>query len=98
MDVAVDPSWIDHAAAEIGTVDASGTRLRLLPGADPGEVLDSIRAHARPNDFGVEAPTLSELFLDATGEHADRLDEGELDDGRDDGSRDAPAERETSKR
>ncbi len=87
VDVAVEPSWIDPSAAQIGTVDASGTRLRLLPGADPGEVLDSIRAHARPNDFGVEAPTLSELFLDAAGVHPDSLDEGRLDDDRDDASR-----------
>ena len=96
VDVAVEPSWIDPSAAQIGTVDASGTRLRLLPGADPGEVLDSIRARARPNDFGVEAPTLSELFLDAAGVHPDSLDEGDLDD-REDASH-APVVPEESKR
>jgi ABC-2 type transport system ATP-binding protein len=66
VNVAVDPSWIDGRAAVIGTADASGTRLRLAPGADPGTVLDDIRRHAQVDDFGVEAPSLSELFLDAT--------------------------------
>jgi len=47
--------------------DASGTRLRLAPHADPGAVLDAIRTHGRVDDFGVEAPSLSELFLEAAG-------------------------------
>jgi ABC-2 type transport system ATP-binding protein len=66
VDATVDPSWIDPATAEIGSDDASGTRLRLAPGADPGRVLDDIRRHTRVDDFGVEAPNLSELFLEAT--------------------------------
>ena len=49
-------------------VDASGTRIRLAPHADPGAVLDHIRRHTRLDDFGVEAPSLSELFLDAAGD------------------------------
>ena len=40
------------------------------PGADPGVVLDAVRAHAPVDDFGVEAPSLSELFLAAAGEPA----------------------------
>jgi ABC-2 type transport system ATP-binding protein len=64
VDVRVDRAWVEPGAT-IGTTDASGTRLRLAPGADPGAVLDAVRAHARVRDFGVEAPTLSELFLDA---------------------------------
>jgi ABC-2 type transport system ATP-binding protein len=67
VDVAVDPSWIDPTHAGIRESDASGTRLRLEPGADPGIVLDEIRRHAVVTDFGVEAPSLSELFLEATG-------------------------------
>jgi ABC-2 type transport system ATP-binding protein len=66
IDVAVEPGWVDPRAAEISTSDASGTRLRLAPHADPGAVLDGIRRHAPVADFGVEAPTLSELFLEAT--------------------------------
>jgi ABC-2 type transport system ATP-binding protein len=67
VDVPVDPSWIDPTRAQIRESDASGTRLRLEPGADPGTVLDQIRTHAAVSDFGVEAPSLSELFLEATG-------------------------------
>ncbi len=67
VDVAVDPSWVDATVAEIVSVDARGTRLRLAPHADPGAVLDDIRRHARVDDFGVEAPSLSELFLEAAG-------------------------------
>jgi ABC-2 type transport system ATP-binding protein len=82
VDVAVDPAWIVTDEASIGTVDASGTRLRLAPGADPGAVLDAVRAHARVLDFGVEAPTLSELFLDAAGDAPDDRDDRTLAGGR----------------
>src|SRR5690242_7796654 len=67
VDVPVEPSWIDGAAATVRSTDASGTRLRLAPHADPGTVLDRIRSHVPVSDFGVEAPSLSELFLEATG-------------------------------
>ena len=64
----VQTSWLDPRVANIATTDASGTRLRLAPNADPGVVLDGIRRHTAVDDFGVEAPSLSELFLEATGE------------------------------
>jgi ABC-2 type transport system ATP-binding protein len=67
VDVGVDQAWIDPGESVITSTDASGTRLRLAPHADPGAVLDRIRRHARVDDFGVEAPSLSELFLDAAG-------------------------------
>ena len=70
VDVTVDPSWIDGSTAEIVSVDARGTRLRLAPHADPGAVLDDIRRDAHVDDFGVEAPSLSELFLEAAGTEA----------------------------
>jgi ABC-2 type transport system ATP-binding protein len=66
VDVTVESGWVDPRAAEVSASDASGTRLRLAPHADPGAVLDGIRSHAPVADFGVEAPTLSELFLEAT--------------------------------
>jgi ABC-2 type transport system ATP-binding protein len=66
VDVPVDPAWVDARVATVATSDASGTRLRLTPGADPGAVLDDIRRRADVSDFGVEAPSLSELFLEAT--------------------------------
>jgi ABC-2 type transport system ATP-binding protein len=75
VDVAVDAAWLDGSAAEIGSTDARGTRVRLQPGADPGEVLDRIRARARVTDFGVEVPSLSELFLDAAGHRSAEPDE-----------------------
>ncbi|HEU5309380.1 MAG TPA: ATP-binding cassette domain-containing protein [Acidimicrobiia bacterium] len=68
VDTAVDPSWIDPSVCTIASVDASGTRLRLSPHADPGAVLDAVRRHAPLDDFGVETPSLSELFLEAAGE------------------------------
>jgi ABC-2 type transport system ATP-binding protein len=67
VDVAVDPAWVDPSACTILSADARGTRLRLAPHADPGVVLDDVRAHASVGDFGVEAPSLSELFLEAAG-------------------------------
>jgi ABC-2 type transport system ATP-binding protein len=67
VDVAVEPSWIDPSAATTASVDAAGSRLRLAPHADPGAVLDAIRAHRRVDDFGVDAPSLAELFLEAAG-------------------------------
>jgi ABC-2 type transport system ATP-binding protein len=82
VDVAVERAWIDDTDATVGTVDASGTRLRLLPGADPGAVLDAVRAHVRVHDFAVEAPTLSELFLDAAGPSHGELDDARAPNGR----------------
>jgi len=70
VDVAVDPAWVDRATAETASIDARGTRLRLERHADPGAVLDDIRRHAHVDDFGVEAPSLSELFLEAAGAEA----------------------------
>jgi ABC-2 type transport system ATP-binding protein len=68
VDVAVDPAWVDSTAASVTSTNASGSRLRLVPGADPGRVLDDVRRHATVTDFGVEAPSMSELFLEAAGE------------------------------
>ena len=70
-----------RAPRTIISVDASGTRLRLSSGADPGAVLDQIRRHAPVDDFGVETPRLSELFLDVAGPDAliDQTDPDERD-------------------
>jgi ABC-2 type transport system ATP-binding protein len=75
VDVAVEDGWVDAALAAVVDRTAAGTRLRLRPGADAGTVLDAIRAHVAVQDFGVETPSLAELFLDATGH---RVDEGDL--------------------
>ncbi len=68
VDVAVPDGWVDPASATLTSTTAAGSRLRLAPGADPGEVLDAIRAQAVVTSFGVDAPSMSELFLDAAGE------------------------------
>ena len=49
--------------------DAGGLRLALAPGVDPLELLDTARAAGRVRDFGLEQPTLAELFLDAVNGH-----------------------------
>jgi ABC-2 type transport system ATP-binding protein len=68
VDVAVEPSWLPTGVATVASTNASGARLRLAAGADPGQVLDAVRAHATVSDFAVEAPSLSELFLEAADE------------------------------
>ena len=45
--------------------DASGLRLALDPGVDPLALLDTARAAGPVRDFGLEQPSLAELFLDA---------------------------------
>lgn len=69
VDVAVEPAWLDGVPATVGSIDRAGSRLVLGPGADAAAVLDVVRRHTEVNDFGVEAPSLSELFVAAT--HAD---------------------------
>ena len=76
VDVPVEASWLDPRAAQVERTDASGSRLRLAPGADAVAVLDAVRAHRAVLDFGVEAPSLSELFLDAAGAGPDVEDPG----------------------
>ena len=49
--------------------DAGGLRLAVEPGVDPLELLDTARAAGRVRDFGLEQPTLAELFLDAVNGH-----------------------------
>jgi ABC-type uncharacterized transport system ATPase subunit len=71
VDTTVEPSWVDPSVCTIASVDASGTRLRLAPHADPGAVLDAVRRHASLDDFAVETPSLSELFLEAAGSDAE---------------------------
>ena len=40
-------------------------RLAVPPGTDPLEILDAARAAGRVLDFGLDLPTLSQLFLAA---------------------------------
>jgi ABC-2 type transport system ATP-binding protein len=68
VDVAVDRRWLEGVPAEVVATGAAGSRIRLVPGTDPGAVLDAVRRHGPVMDFGVEAPSLAELFLAAAGE------------------------------
>jgi ABC-2 type transport system ATP-binding protein len=56
--------------------DASGLRLALAPGADPLALLDRVRGTGEVRDFGLEQPTLAELFLEAVGRGADGNGDG----------------------
>jgi ABC-2 type transport system ATP-binding protein len=71
VDVDVDDAWIEGLPVRRVERDASGSRLLLAPGAAATDVLDSVRARATVTDFGVESPSLSEMFLAATGRRAD---------------------------
>ena len=80
VDAAVEPAWLGRVGAEVARCDASGSRLHLAPGVDAFAVLAAVRANVAVADFGVEAPSLSELFLDAAGESAEVLDAQEGDE------------------
>ena len=67
VDVGVEATWFDARDVEVVSSGSSASRVRLGSGADAGAVLDVIRRHRRVADFGVEAPTLSELFIAAAG-------------------------------
>lgn len=67
VDVAVDDAWLDRAPARVVTSGATESRLLLEPDADAAAVLDVVRSHCSVDAFAVDSPTLSELFLAATG-------------------------------
>ena len=50
---------------------ADDLRLDLPPGTDPLAVLDAARTAGHVTDFGLDLPTLSQLFLAAAGEKAE---------------------------
>jgi ABC-2 type transport system ATP-binding protein len=52
--------------------EADELRLFLPPGTDPLAVLDAARAAGRVDDFGLDLPTLSQLFLAAVDATADQ--------------------------
>ncbi len=66
VDVPVDAVWLDRADAEVVASGPTGSRIRLTPSTDAASVLDAIRTHVGVQDFAIEAPSLSELFLAAT--------------------------------
>ena len=67
VDVDVEQAWFVDGRVEVVASSAATSRIRLDPGTDAGAVLDVVRGHRPVSDFGVEAPTLSELFIAAAG-------------------------------
>jgi ABC-2 type transport system ATP-binding protein len=62
-------TWLSSfPGVEVVSEHADELRLRLEPGVDPLEVLDAARAAGPVHDFGLDLPTLSELFLAVAGE------------------------------
>jgi ABC-2 type transport system ATP-binding protein len=55
------------AGVRVVSSEADGVRLALEPGVDPLAVLDAARRAGRLRDFGLEQPSLVELFLEAVG-------------------------------
>jgi ABC-2 type transport system ATP-binding protein len=63
-----DRTWlIRFPQVTVVSDQADELRLAVPPGADPLEVLDAARAAGRVVDFGLDLPTLSELFLAEAG-------------------------------
>jgi ABC-2 type transport system ATP-binding protein len=59
-------SWLlAYPDVTVVSDEADDLRLALPPGIDPLDVLDSARAAGKVIDFGLDLPTLSQLFLSA---------------------------------
>jgi len=63
---APDRSWLGpFPGVRVVSEDADALRLSIPPGTDPLAVLDAARAAGPVSDFGLDLPTLSQLFLTA---------------------------------
>jgi ABC-2 type transport system ATP-binding protein len=66
-----DRSWLaPFAGATVVSEEADEVRIAVPPGTDPLAVLDAARAAGRVLDFGLDLPSLSQLFLSAAGHTA----------------------------
>ncbi len=66
-----DRHWLsEHPQVTVVEDRADDLRLDIPPGTDPLAVLDSARRAGLVSDFGLDQPTLSELFLGAVGQLA----------------------------
>jgi ABC-2 type transport system ATP-binding protein len=66
---APDRTWLARfPLVRVAEEHANELRLDLPPGTDPLDVLDAARAAGLVSDFGLELPTLSQLFLAAVDE------------------------------
>jgi ABC-2 type transport system ATP-binding protein len=67
-----DHGWLQaYPAITVVSEEADDLRLAIPDDIDPLEVLDAARAAGRVVDFGLELPTLSELFLAAADHRVD---------------------------
>jgi ABC-2 type transport system ATP-binding protein len=62
---APDLDWLRPFAVEVVGEEAGELRLAIPPGLDPLVVLDAARRAGPVHDFGLDLPTLSQLFLHA---------------------------------
>jgi ABC-2 type transport system ATP-binding protein len=70
-----DRSWLlRYPEITLVSDEADEMRLAIPEGIDPLEVLDAARAAGRVVDFGLELPTLSQLFLTAANPNTDATD------------------------
>ncbi len=66
------PGWLDAVpGVRVVSADADELRLAVPADVDPLAVLDAARAAGRVTDFGLDLPTLSQLFLVAAGQATD---------------------------
>ena len=67
-------SWLAQFPQVMVVSDqADELRLGLAPGVDPLDVLDAARTASQVTDFGLDLPTLSQLFLEAAGVSSDLI-------------------------
>ena len=68
-----DRDWLrGFPAVTVISDEADDLRLDIPIGCEPLDVLDAARVAGRVVDFGLELPTLSQLFLAAVGKHDER--------------------------
>jgi ABC-2 type transport system ATP-binding protein len=66
---APDRGWLrQFPSATVISEEADEVRLAVPPGDDPLAILDAAREAGRVIDFGLDLPSLSQLFLEAAGQ------------------------------
>ncbi|GGM81924.1 ABC transporter ATP-binding protein [Terrabacter tumescens] len=74
---APDRRWLEgFPGAVVVSEEADEVRIAIPPGTDPLRVLDGARAAGRVDDFGLDLPSLSQLFLEAVGRARDPARDG----------------------
>ena len=69
-----NPDWLlAYPDVTVVSDEADELRLAIPPGTEPLDILDGARAAGRVVDFGLDLPTLSQLFLAAAGRTSDRV-------------------------